>query len=63
MGFDLSIEADDGAEKLLNIHPAGYLTGGKAIFAFFVWFVAVLHSPLPGRHAFLAPCLHVVSAA
>jgi hypothetical protein len=34
MGFDLSIEADYGAEKLLNIHPAGYLTGGKAVFAF-----------------------------
>lgn len=34
MGFDLSIEADDGAEKLLNIHPAGYLSGGKAVFAF-----------------------------
>jgi hypothetical protein len=34
MGVDVSIEAGFGAEKLINIHPDGRITGGKAVFAF-----------------------------
>lgn len=34
MGFSLSIETDFGAEKLMNIHPDGDITGGGAVFAF-----------------------------